>query len=114
MRPLAHFLIIWGVILLLFAAYDEHREIASVIPPGRYGRRQIIKKADKPEEFRNLMIYQWLRDSLVVSAGFIILGMCRRADSLDPFSPDFAGKSEIDDLERTLDEEEQKRHRPLK
>jgi hypothetical protein len=37
------------------------------------------------------MAYQWTRGSLPLLAGFIILGICRRTDRFDPFSPDLAG-----------------------
>jgi hypothetical protein len=114
MKPHSYFIIILGIVLLAFAARDEQRGIASVVPPERYGRRIIISKADDPKQFRNIMIYQWLRDGLVLGAGLVLYRMCRRADRLDPFSPDFAGNAELDDLGKTLDEEEKKRHTPLR
>ena len=112
MRSFAYLLIASGFILLLFAAYDEYREVASVMPPSRSGIRLIVKKADNPQEFRNLMTYQWLRDLLLLGTGIIVLGICRRADRLDPLSSTFAGKTEVDELGQILDREEDKRHRP--
>jgi hypothetical protein len=59
------------------------------------------------------MTYQWLRGPVFVCGGLVILGICRRAERLDPFSRTFVGSASLDELERTLKEEEEKRHRPL-
>jgi hypothetical protein len=114
MRWLAYILIVIGLIFVADAAYDEHRGVADALSPGRGSRRHIVACSDDPEQFRNLMTYQWVRGPLFLVGGFIILGFCRRADRLDPFSPDFAGSDALDDLNRTLTEEEQRRHRPIK
>jgi hypothetical protein len=108
MRSLAYLLIALGSILLLLAAYDEHREIASVMAPSRSMILIIVKKSDNPQEFRNLMTYQWLRGFFLLGAGVIILGIVRRADRLDPFSPDFVGKTEVDKLGQMLDEKKKR------
>jgi len=55
------------------------------------------------------MSYQWFRGALLIVSGFSILGICKRADRLDPSSPDFAGSDAINALDGTLTEEEQKR-----
>ena len=114
MRVVAYILIVIGLIFLVDAAYDEYRGVAAAHSPGRGGRLYVINRADDPNQFRNLMAYQWLRGPLALFGGFIILGFCRRADRLDPFSPDFVGSASLDDLNRTLTNEEQRRHRPLK
>ena len=59
------------------------------------------------------MTYQWYRGPLFIFGGFIILGLCRRADRTDPFSPDFAGSDALDNLNRALTEEEKRRQRPI-
>ena len=114
MRALAYLLVLLGCIFIADATYDEQqRGVANAVSP-RGGRHYVISRADDPEQFRNLMAYQWLRGPLFLCGGFIILGFCRRADRLDPFSPDFAGSDALDDLNRTLTEEERRRHQPLK
>lgn len=113
MKPLAFLLILSGLVLLGLSAYDEHREIASAIPPGRDAIRITIKKADDPKQFRNLMTYEWIRGFLTVGAGAILMSFCNRADKLDPFSPDFEGDKELDELKDEIDREERKQKRPF-
>ena len=113
MRSVAYIMIALGIYLLGDAAYDERRGIAEARSPSRNSRPNVVKRAEDPEEFRNLMQYQWLRAPLILCAGFIILGICRRADRLDPFAPDFAGNSALDELDQTLTEQQEKRRRPL-
>jgi len=102
---LARGIILFGIILLALSAYDEHRGIASVMSLGRYPVRLIVKKSEKPDEYRDLMTYQWIRGFLVVLLGLIGIAIYRRMDRLDPFSPDFAGNPEVDELAKTLDKE---------
>jgi hypothetical protein len=101
--------------MLLFAdaAYDEDRGIASASGPGRTVVVHIVEESKDPELFRGLMTYQWGRAGLTLVAGFIILSMVRKADTLDPFSPTFAGSDALDDLNRTLTEEQERRKRPF-
>ena len=119
-RILAYGLILLGIFLLGDAAYDEHRGIAEAASPDGLltgvstSAPNVVKRDENPQSFRNLMLYQWLRSPLALCAGLIILGLCRRADRVDPFSPDFAGNDALDELNRTLTDEEQKRHRPIK
>jgi len=113
-RVFAYLLILVGFVFLADAAYDEHGGVADVLSPGRGSQHHVIARADDPDQFRNLMAYQWLHGPLFLFAGFIILGFCRRANRLDPFSPDFAGSDALDDLNHTLTEEEKQRHRPPK
>jgi hypothetical protein len=60
------------------------------------------------------MNYQWFGAGLFLCAGFAILGIRRRLDRCDPFSPDFAGNRALDECERVLDAELEKKHRPLR
>ncbi len=110
LRHVASILVVIGLLLLALAARDEHREMASMVTRAEYGNRFVVRKADNPQQFRNLMSYQWLRGALVMGAGMVLLRLCRGADRLDPYSPDFAGMKEVDELGRTLDEENE-RHR---
>src|SRR5271168_4368217 len=101
MKPAAYAIILVGLIFLALSAYDEHRQIASVVNPiGYYPARLTVKKADNPKQYRDLMTYEWLDVIGALGAGIILLCMCRRADKLDPLSPDFAGNPELDELEK--------------
>jgi hypothetical protein len=115
MKLAAYAIILLGLFLLALSAYDEHRQIASVVNPiGRYPRRFTVKKLDNFAQFRNLMTYEWLEAFAALAAGIILLRICRRADKLDPLSPDFAGNPESDELEKELDHESEPRKRPIK
>jgi hypothetical protein len=115
-RVFAYYLILVGLLQLADAAYDEQRGVAAAVSPGGVSAPllYVIKRADDPEGFRSLMFYQWSQGPAVLLAGFWILGLSRRANRVDPFSPDFAGNQALDDLNRTLTEEQAKRHRPLR
>jgi uncharacterized membrane protein AbrB (regulator of aidB expression) len=108
MRNVARLIILLGIILLALAAYDLVRGTATATPPGA-GNTMIAKKAEHPQDFQRIMAYQWLRGSIIVYTGLFLLRRCRRAEQMDPFFPEFAGKTEVDELERTLDEEQRKR-----
>ena len=94
MRVFAYVLIFIGCLFLADAAFDEYRGVAAALSPGRGSQSHIINRADDPDQFRNLMAYQWLRGPLVFFGGFIILGFCRRASRIDPFSPDATGSND--------------------
>lgn len=117
-RLLAYFLLPVGIFFLAIAARDEHRGVTSARPPYGSGglpiagRPIIIAKQDDPKQFRNLMFYEWLRGPVFIGGALIILGICRRADRVDPFSADFAGNAALDDLQRELTAEQEKHRRP--
>lgn len=119
-RLVAYVLILIGTVLLGDAAYDEQRGIAEAASPDPTGTSSmahvpnVVRRDEDPKGFRNLMLYQWLRAPLFLLGGLFILCLCRRADSLDPFSADFAGNQALDELNRTLTKEQAKQHRPLK
>lgn len=94
MRFIAYAFILAGLIYLADATYDQYRGIASVSSRSQV---YVASRADKPMEFRSLMGYQWTRGSLALLAGLIILDICRRADRLDPFSPDLPHSDPLDD-----------------
>jgi hypothetical protein len=114
MKRTAYLLIALGLFLFAYAANDEHRGIASVTPSAFNGVTHTAYKVDDPKQFGNLMFYEWLRAFLWSGAGIILLRMCRRANKLDPLSPDFQGNPELDELGKELDQEREKRQRPLR
>ena len=113
-RGLASLGIALSFYLFAAAAHDEQRGMASVVLPAGRGDPVIEIRTEHPEQFHNLMVYQWVRASLVLFGALVIRGMCRRADRTDPFSPDFAGKESLDECERKLDAELKKYHSPLR
>ncbi len=110
MRPVAFAIMIFGICLLALALLDEHR--GETVMRRRY-TSYTIKRGENPERFRDAMHYKWGRGAVWVCCGWIILGICRRADRSDPFSPDFAGNDALDELHKSLDREEERRKRPL-
>jgi hypothetical protein len=114
MHWLAYLLIVVGAGLMWDAARDEQRGIATVLAPARMKAQATAAKVDNPERFRELMTYQWVFALFPVGVGAFLLGMIRRADRLDPFSRNFVGLKSLEDLQRTLAEEGEKRRRPLR
>ena len=106
MRPLGYLIILIGCVLLLLAARDQRHGSTSVIAPGRSVLTVSASRSENPQEFHNLMTYQWIRGLLLLGLGAVIINICRSADRTDPFSPRFAGKDEVKALRRILDEEE--------
>jgi len=103
------FLFILAVFLLASTTYDEHRGIT--VPPDRFAVLGEVRKDDDPKQFRSIMTYKWIRGSLFLIAWSALVGIRRRMDKLDPFSPNFAGNAELDELGRDLDKEEKQRER---
>jgi len=103
----------WGLIVLtvLFTIQAMGQQISgrADVSAGRSFQRHEADRDREPEEFQNLMSYQWIRAFLPGTAGIFLLYMIRRGDRLDPFSPHFQGGAEIDRLSDYLDEEEHKR-----
>ncbi len=102
MKPFAYGLIIWTLFLTVQAVDQQISGRADVQSPGSF-QRNIAERGTKPEEYKNLMLYQWIRAVLPGSAGVFLLYLIRRSDQLDPFSPHFQGKAAIDDLAKHLD-----------
>ena len=99
------FALLWilgGVYGVADAVYDQQRGIAEAITPVRGGGVEIAIESQDPVAFRNLIAYQWVRAAGELVVGFAILAALKRQNRLDPFSPDFAGAKEIDELEQTL------------
>jgi hypothetical protein len=114
MRFLACALILLGGIGFFDAIKDDRRGVASAFAPTRTPILEVASRADAPELFAGLMAYQWMRASLAVCAGLVILGMCRRLGRCDPFSPTFTGRDVLDECEHKLDAELRKKHSPLR
>lgn len=107
-RAFSYLLILMGCVFLADAAYDQNTGVADAVAP-RGARRYIISREKDPAQFRSLMAYQWFRGSMTLMGGLIILGICRRADRLDPLSPDFAGSNALDELHQTLTDAEKRK-----
>lgn len=107
-RAFSYLLILMGCVFLADAAYDQNTGVADAVAP-RGARRYIIAREKDPAQFRSLMAYQWFRGSMTLMGGLIILGICRRADRLDPLSPDFAGSNALDELHQTLTDAEKRK-----
>lgn len=113
-RPLAYLFLLFGGFAGLDAARDELRGVAIATAPTRSFALETAVKADQPELFRGLMTYQWGRACAGVAAGLLILALARRADRLDPFSPNFAGSKELDELHHDLSEKQEQSRRPFR
>ncbi len=110
----AYAVILVGICLLGGAAYDEQRGIALESSRHSDPWTRLVRRQDRPERFRDIMQFEWLRGAIALCAGLVILGLERRMDRLDPFSPRFAGNAAIDDLDATLAQEQRRRKQPLK
>lgn len=93
MRAIGFILIVLGLGLFADAASDAHRERASTWT--KSGNDYTVARAEDPAQYRNVMIYQWLRSSLCAVAGLMILRICRRADRFDMTSPGFAADAPV-------------------
>jgi hypothetical protein len=114
----AFVMILLSIYAFCKAAHDEHRGVAVVTRPGGISSGMftpiIVRRNEDPEGFRNLMLYQWIRASLYLCGGLVILGISRRADRSDPLSRNFAGNSALDELNDELTKEQEKRRRPFR
>ena len=114
MKWLAYFLMTLGVINFVLAARDESRGWTIVTNPSRTASLpQMVRRSVNPKIFRGAMQYKWARATIYLLAGLAIRAIVRRADSLDPFSPNFIGSKSIDELGEELQKEEEKRHERL-
>ena len=110
---IAPILIVWGIVFVATNIRDEHRGVTTVYAPAsRSYNHQVVVRTEKPEEFQNAMKYQWLRALAPIVLGAVGLHLYRRQDRLDPFSPNFAGNAELDELSRELDKERERRSDP--
>jgi len=105
MKYLAYGLIILTLLLAAQAVEQQITGRAEVSSPGRSFRINVADRDSKPEEYTNLMTYQWIRAILPACAGLFLLYLIRRSDRLDPFSPHFQGNAAIDDLSKHLEDQ---------
>jgi hypothetical protein len=70
------------------AGVDQFTGHAKAYSPGRASRLHEAYRDKDPVGFKGLMSYQWIRASLAAGAGFILLSIIRRADSLNPLASD--------------------------
>jgi hypothetical protein len=113
-RAVGYGLILFGICLFVAAAYDEHWGVSSVTPPRREAGQIVVNKDEDLKHFRGVMIYQWTLGALLVCVGSSIVRFCRHSDCTNPFSSRFAGNAALDELNRVLTKEEERRHRPLR
>jgi len=86
-RTLAFLIVGFSFYFFGHAAYDEYRGIAAPpYVPARYSR-PVEHRATNSAMFRALMHYEWMCPIVFLLGGLIILGIVRRADHCDPFSP---------------------------
>lgn len=82
--------------MVLFSFYRVARllycEISGkiTIVASRYGMPTTWTRPENPEKFRDVMAVEWWNCLPFLLCGFIISGICRWADRMDPFSPEFA------------------------
>jgi hypothetical protein len=113
-RGVGYGLILFGMGLFAAAAYDAHRGVSSVTPPRREAGQIVVNKDEHPKHLHGVIIYQCALGALLACAGTIIVRFCRHSDCTDPFSSRFAGNAALDELNRVLTKEEERRHHPLR
>lgn len=113
-RIVAYLFILCGCIFFLDAIEEDRVGVASAVAPGTTVSYHTVSRADSPELFEGLMMYQWIRATLAVCGGPAILGIRRHYERLDPFSPKFTGRDALEQCERKLDTELRKKHSPIR
>lgn len=75
-----------GVLLTdaILETRSGHVEVNAI---SRSGKVYTADQDKKPEEFQQLMNFQWVRVMLPAALGWILFLLQRRWDRLDPFSP---------------------------
>lgn len=103
MKIVAYIVLLIGVVALVDAGMEQMSGHAKAMSPGRSFHINEANREEHPEEYRNLMSYQWIRAATIMGAGVCLISLIRKADRLDPFSPSFQGGKEIDKLAEHLD-----------
>ena len=75
-----------ALVLAVEAAHDYSVAVADVL--SRQGT-QIVLRSNDPDDFENLMTYQWIRCFICLGIGAALHHIILRADQLDPFSPGY-------------------------
>jgi hypothetical protein len=113
MRSVACLLILLAIYNFRKGVYDQERGVAT-FQRGRGLEVQVIAKADDPEGFRNLISHRWTRGTVMLLGGLMVLGIARRSDASDPFSPDFGKGSEPETQDPVLEAELRRRRGGLR
>jgi hypothetical protein len=107
LRLLSFLLIAVGACLLALAGFDQFRgrTRSPIDATNTVGARN-------PDEFRHAMAYRWLRATLLLTAGVVLLRIIRAQERSDPSSPEFAGGAAMDAWSDSLKSQESTRKRP--
>jgi len=87
MKILVYILFLLSGAFFVDASIEQISGHAKAIPPGRSLQLVEADRSRQPSEFQGIMAYQWIRASVIAGAGFFLLSVIRRADSLDPLAP---------------------------
>jgi len=110
MKSIAIVLVLLSVFLVIEAARDQISGRAVIYSPTRSFQRFVAERTSAPEQYRNMMTYQWFCAPLPALAGLFLLFVIRKQDRLDPLSKDFQGAAAIDELSEYLDSEKRNKN----
>jgi len=110
MKLLAYVLIAFTVLLIIEATRQQISGRADVLAPGRSIQRFTAERDSQPEQYKNLMTYQWIRAVLPGCAALFLLHLIRRQDQLDPLSDSFQGSAAVDELGKYLDDQKKNKN----
>jgi len=110
MKLFAYVLLAFTVLLIIEATRQQISGHADVMSPGRSFQRNIAERDSQPEQYRNLMTYQWIRAVLPGCAALFLIHLIRRQDRLDPLSDSFQGTAAIDELGKYLDDKKRNKN----
>jgi len=105
MKSIAVLLALLSVFLVIEAARDQISGRAIIFSPTRSFQRFVAERSSEPEQYQNMMTYQWFCASLPGFAALFLILKIRKQDKLDPFSKNFQGATAIDELSEYLDAE---------
>lgn len=111
MRTFSYLLLLVGVLMFASTGYDEYRGVTR-IKAGRSSVPEVVKKASRPEDFRNAMKVHWFYAFAVLIAGVIAYMVEDGLEKSDPLSPDYAGNKALDDWSDAMKKEEKQRKHP--
>lgn len=113
MRRVAYLLFFFSLYNFGKGIYDQSRGVATL----RVTRRSIEQVVSKEEDqvgFQNLISNRWARGAIFFLGGIFVLGLARRIDASDPFSPDLGGNAKQDPVDPVLEDELRKRRTGLR
>jgi len=109
MKPIAFLLVLLSAFLVIEATRDQISGRAVIFSPTRSFQRYVAERSSEPEQYKNMMSYQWLCASLPAFAALFLLFMIRKQEKLDPLSKTFQGSAAVDELSEYLDAEKRNR-----